>query len=157
MVMTIVAKHHLPGLTGGIYPGSSNTTPSNYLSHTWTSPNSPGAASLGAGAVSYYNPTAVGTFTYCVTNTNNGCSTCKTVTVTGSAGFPTPFISSSSQFTIGCGTSSLTAINIGGSTNPIGGGVVSYTVLPPGFSGNYNTGFQSLYNLIVPGTSIHLW
>jgi gliding motility-associated-like protein len=104
------------------------------VTHQWFSPFSPGAATAG-GTISIQTLNAPGTYTHCLVNNINGCSTCKTLTVVSSASFPTVSVVSPSQFTIGCSTTSLTSINITSVvTNPIGAGV-TFTVLPPSYTG----------------------
>ncbi|MDO9000038.1 MAG: gliding motility-associated C-terminal domain-containing protein, partial [Bacteroidota bacterium] len=133
------------------FTGVTTGTMSN-VTHSWFSPFSAGAATNG-GTVSIYNSSAPGTYTYCLTNNINGCSTCKTVSITSTSGFPTFTITSPQQFTIGCATTSLATINISGvTTNPTPGGPVSYTVLPPSFVGpTYTVGAVSIYTANVPG------
>ncbi|MBA3681538.1 MAG: gliding motility-associated C-terminal domain-containing protein [Bacteroidetes bacterium] len=125
------------------------------MTHTWFSPL--GGSSTTGGTVSIYGG-AVGVSTICVTNNINGCSTCKTVTVTSLSGFPTYSVTSPQQFTIGCGSTSLTSINISNVntyTNPLNpptGGPVSYTVLPPSFAGpTYTFGSSAVYTVNTPG------
>ncbi|MBA2611773.1 MAG: gliding motility-associated C-terminal domain-containing protein [Bacteroidetes bacterium] len=133
------------------FTGVTTSTMTN-VTHSWFSPFSPGAATNG-GTVSIYNSSAPGTYTYCVTNNINGCSTCKTVTITSSSGFPSFNITSPQQFTIGCGTTSLATINISSvTTNPVPGGPVSYTVLPPTYVGpTYTVGGSATYTANIPG------
>ncbi|MBL7920111.1 MAG: gliding motility-associated C-terminal domain-containing protein [Bacteroidia bacterium] len=108
------------------------------MTHLWTSPL--GGTSTSGGTISIYSG-VVGISTVCVINNINGCSTCKTVTVTSLSGFPTYSVTSPQQFTIGCGTTSLTSINISNvntytnPSNPPTGGPVSYTLLAPGYTG----------------------
>ncbi|MBA2611452.1 MAG: T9SS type A sorting domain-containing protein [Bacteroidetes bacterium] len=121
------------------------------ITHSYLSPYSTGAAFSG-GTISIYNTSGPGTYTYCLTNNINGCSTCKTITVTSTNGFPTYSITSPQQFTIGCGTTSLTTINISNvTTMPVPGGPVSYTVLPPTFFGSYSLGASATYSANNPG------
>ncbi|MBA2613751.1 MAG: gliding motility-associated C-terminal domain-containing protein [Bacteroidetes bacterium] len=122
------------------------------VTHSWYSPFSPGAATNG-GTISIFNSSAPGTYTYCVTDNVSGCSTCKTVTITSSSGFPSFNITSPQQFTIGCGTTSLATINISSvTTNPVPGGPVSYTVLPPTYVGpTYTVGGSATYTANIPG------
>ncbi len=126
---------------------------------SWYSPFSPGAATS-SGTVSIQQFLAPGVYTVCVTNNINGCTTCKTVTIATLSGFPTYSVTSPQQFTIGCGTTSVTSINISNvntytsSTSPPTGGAVSYTLLPPSFVGTYTlnpTTGPSVYTVNVPG------
>jgi len=103
-----------------------------------------------------YTPGGVGTFTHCVVNDANGCSTCNTFTVTSSFGFPTFSVSSPQNFTLGCNSTSCAAIHIdNGNTSLPPGGPVSYTVLPPGSSTvtpNGPLGSAAQYTVCAPGT-----
>ncbi len=135
---------------------TSNTT---NVTQAWTSPYSSGAA-ISGGTISIYTAGGPGTYTYCVTNNINGCSTCKTVTVTSTSGYPTYSVTSATQFTLGCGSTSLTTISIGNvathtsSTGPPTGGPVSYTVLTPGSPGTYTLGVTTgpaIYSVTTPG------
>ncbi len=134
-------------------------SPTSNVTHSWYSPSSPGAATNG-GSVSIFNPGGPGTYTYCLTDNINGCSVCKTVTVTTTNGYPSFSVTCPQQFTIGCGTTSLTTLSISNvntytsSTSPPTGGPVSYTLLAPSFLGTYTlnplTG-PSVYTVNVPG------
>lgn len=132
--------------------------PTVNVSHSWYAPGLPAPYTSG-GQISIYYPT-VGTNTYVLTNLINGCSTTKTIQVISTGGFYPSFsvtsFSSANTFTIGCSTTSLTDINIvGANTNPPpGGGVVSYTLLPPAYTGtNYATSpLVPSYTVNSPGT-----
>ncbi len=140
------------------FTGITTSTVTN-VTHSWYSPLIPGAATNG-GTVSIYSPSAPGTYTYCVTDNISGCSTCKTVTVTSTSGYPTYSVTCPQQFTIGCGTTSLTTVSISNvntytsSTSAPTGGPVSYTLLIPTFTGTYSlnplTG-PSVYTVSTPG------
>jgi len=86
-------------------------------------------------SIDYYTPGGVGTFSYCLKNNSNGCSTCKEFTVNSLQGFPTFQVTSpANNFTLGCSSRSCAVIKIeNGQTTPFGGGV-TYTVLSPGSS-----------------------
>ena len=144
----------------GTFTGITTSTLTN-VTHSWLSPFSSGAA-INGGTVSIYNynfytnfhtpNSPPGTYTYCVTNNINGCSTCKTVTITSVSGFPTFSVSSPQQFKLGCGTNSLTSINItNGQTNPVPGGPLSYTIMPSFFNNTYATGASTSYTITNPG------
>jgi len=102
-----------------------------------------------------YTPGGVGTFTHCATNDANGCSLCKTFTVSSSQGFPTFSVASPQNFTLGCTTKSVAILNIvGGNTSPPGG-AVSYTIIgPPTSPVTPSTALSSnsTYTVNVPGT-----
>jgi hypothetical protein len=134
------------------FTGITTSTLTN-VTHAWYSQYSSNSLS-NSGTVSIQQVFAPGTYTYCLTNNINGCSVCKTVTVTSSSGFPTYSITSPQQFTIGCSTTSISTINITNvTTQPTPGGPVSYTVLPPSFVGPfYSTGLSNTYSATTPGT-----
>ncbi|MBL7921603.1 MAG: hypothetical protein JNJ40_14910, partial [Bacteroidia bacterium] len=105
--------------------------PTVNITHQWMSPS---GGTLTAGTpTAIFLPGQTGTFTHCIVNNLNGCSSCSTFTVSSLAAFPTYSVTSPQQFTIGCGTTSLTTINISNVntyTVPNGtptGGPVSYT------------------------------
>lgn len=102
----------------------------------------PGAAVNSTGTF-VVSPTVSTTFTGYVTGTNsNNVVVTNTVTfnVTVHAAFSNFFtITSSSNFTLGCGAKGVAAITIS-QLNVPPGGVYSYTFLPPGFSGTLPSG-----------------
>ncbi len=137
-------------------------SPTTNVSHQWFGPDGIINPSSG-GQVSIYYPGingANGTSTFVLTDLINGCSTTKTIQVVSTGGaypsFAVTSFSSANQFTLGCSTRSVTDINIvGANTNPPpGGGVVSYTMLPPGYVGNgYGTSaLVPTYTVNSPGT-----
>ncbi len=133
------------------FTGITTSTMTN-VTHSWLSPFCSSPA-ISNGTISIFNVTAPGTYTYCVTNNINGCNICKTVTVSSTGSFPSFNITSPQQFTLGCGATSLTAIQISNVvTNPMPGGPVSFTVLPPSYTGpSYNLGLAASYTANTPG------
>ncbi len=133
------------------FTGITTSTMTN-ITHSWFSPWSPGAATNN-GTVSIQQFLAPGVYTYVVTNNINGCSVTKTVNVTSSLGFPLYNVSSPQSFTIGCGTTSVALISVNNvTTSPSPGGTVTYTVLPPSFTGpTYTTGLPSTFTANIPG------
>ncbi|MDI1354733.1 MAG: gliding motility-associated C-terminal domain-containing protein [bacterium] len=125
--------------------------PTVNITHQWMSP-------LGGTVTMNVNPAVLipggpGNYTHCVVNDNNGCSTCKTMTVFSSSGYPTFSVVSAQDFTLGCGTKSVATLNItNGATSPVPGGPISYTIIGPATSTNYVTGSQSTYTVNTPGT-----
>jgi gliding motility-associated-like protein len=103
-----------------------------------------------------YTPGGIGTFTHCVVNDVNGCSTCSTFSVTSNQGFPTFSVVSPQSFTLGCNTKSVATINIiNAATTPTAGGPVSYTLIGPPTGSTTQSGTlssQSTYTVDVPGT-----
>ncbi|MDI1354470.1 MAG: gliding motility-associated C-terminal domain-containing protein [bacterium] len=107
-----------------------------------------------------YTPGVPGTYTHCVVNDANGCSSCRTFSVFSNQGFPTFLVSSPQNFTLGCNTTSVATINIysasATNTNQVPtGGPVSYTLLSPGASTSLPSGILSsisTYTVNTPGT-----
>jgi len=130
-------------------------SPTINVTHCWFAPGLP-APSCSGGQVSIYTP-PIGTSTFVLTDNINGCFVTKTVQVASNAGnFPTfnniSSLMTANVFTLGCGTRSLiTDVTINGA-NAVGGGVVSYTLLPASFTGtNYTTGSNATYSINSPG------
>jgi PKD repeat protein len=126
--------------------------PTLNVTHSWFSPNSP-VPFTSSGQFSVFNP-VVGTTTYVVTDNLNGCSSNPIlINVTSSSGFPTFNVVSAGNFTLGCSTRSITDITIiNPNTTLPPGGAVSFTILPPSFTGStytYNTVLTQTFN--VPG------
>ncbi len=129
------------------------TTPTNNVTHNWYSPGSPLPLSSN-GSISSFVLGGAGTYTCTVVDNLSGCTTSKTLQVVSAGNYPTFSLSSAANFILGCSTSSVVDINIvGANTNP-GGGVVTYTILPPAYTGtNYLTVvFPGPYNFNLPGT-----
>ncbi len=126
-------------------------TPTTNITHLWISPL--GGTLTAATPTAIFLPGGVGTFTHCMVNNINGCSSCSTFSVFSTAGYPTFSVTSPQQFTLGCGTTSVASINIvGAQTQPTVGGPLSYTLLGPPTTTNYVTGGSSTYTVNVPGT-----
>jgi len=130
------------------------SNPTINITHSWIAPQ--GATLTANTASAGFLPGGPGIYTHCITNDANGCSTCKTFTVTSSSGFPTYSVSSPQNFTLGCNSKSMAVISIDGAdTSPIGGGPVSYTIIGPPTSTFVPTGTlstQSVYSVTAPGT-----
>ncbi len=138
-------------INSAIQTVTATSNPTINVQHNFISP-------LG-GTVSVNSPTAIftpgpGTYTHVLVNLVNGCQVTKTFSITSPAEFPTFNVNSPSNFTLGCGTKSIIAINIQGAvTNPVPGGAVSYTFLPPGSSTLFTTNaVPTITNVTVPGT-----
>ncbi len=130
------------------------SSPTVNITHSWIAPQ--GATLTANTNTAGFLPGGPGIYTHCLTNDANGCSTCKTFTVTSSSGFPTYSVSSPQNFSLGCTTKSLATISIDGAdTAPISGGPVSYTIIGPGTSSFVPSGTLSalsIYSVTVPGT-----
>jgi gliding motility-associated-like protein len=145
------------GCGAGVVATATGTAinPTTNVTHNWYSPGLP-TPQTGGGPISIYQPPMVGsitTSTFELCNNINGCCTSKTIEVISTGGiYPTFNLSSSQNFSIGCASRSLTTINI---VNPQagGGGVVTFTILAPGFTGpSYTTNAQSTYTVGTPGS-----
>lgn len=103
-----------------------------------------------------YVPGGVGTFTHCLVNNANGCSDCRTFSVSSTQGYPTFSVVSPQNFTLGCSSKSVAIININNAaTQPTAGGPVSYTIIGPPTSTAIPSGTLSNlsnYSITVPGT-----
>lgn len=125
--------------------------PTLNVTHSWFSPNSP-VPFTSSGQFSVFNP-VVGTTTYVVTDNVNGCSSIPVlINVVSSSGSPTFNVVSAGNFTLGCSTKSLTDISIYNPNTIPAGGAMSFTILPPSFTGStytYNTVLSQ--NFDVPG------
>ena len=132
---------------------TATANPSVNITHQFMSPQG-GTFSAQSYTVPYL-PGGTGTFTHCVVNDANGCSTCNTFSVFSSQGFPTFNVTSPQSFTLGCNSTSCATIKIeNGNTTP-SGGAVTYTLLPPGGSTVTPTGSLSanaIYTTCTPGT-----
>ena len=126
-------------------------SPTTNITHQWISPT---GGTLTAGTpTAIFLPGGPGTYTHCIINNINGCSSCSSFTVSSTAGFPTYSVTSPQQFTLGCGTTSVATINIvNAQTQPTAGGPLSYTLLGPPTTTNYTPGGSSSYTVNVPGT-----
>ncbi len=133
-------------------------SPTTNVTHTWISAT-PGTPPISSGGqTSIFSPppgpAPTGSIsTFVLTNNINGCSVSKTVAVISTGGtYPTFSLASTQQFSIGCGSTATTDIKILGAQTTPSAGVVSYTVLFPGFSGSYTTSPVSVYSVNAPGT-----
>lgn len=125
-------------------------SPSINVTHTWFSPISSAPPVSGGGNCSFYEP-AVGTTTYVLTDNVNGCTTTKTIEVGSNQGFPTFSLFSNRSFTVGCATRSLTDISIVNPNTTPPGGSPNFTLLAPGFTGNYTVNGTPDFTVSTPG------
>ena len=133
---------------------SATATPSINVTHQVYAPQ--GGTFSAQSHTMVYTPGGIGTFTHCVVNDVNGCSSCKNFTVASTMGFPTYTVTSPQNFTLGCNSKSTAIISIdGGATTLPSGGAVSYTIIGPPTStatpsGSLST--LSIYTVTIPGT-----
>ena len=127
--------------------------PTINVTHSWYSPGIEVPVS-GGGQYSIFGLGGPGTYTHVLVNNVNGCSVSKTVQVTSNLGYPVfNVVSPLNSFTIGCASRSMAVVNIvDQNTFPLGGGSMSFAVLPPGFSQPTYTYSTILdYTLNAPG------
>jgi gliding motility-associated-like protein len=128
-------------------------SPTVNVSFSLLSPNAP-VPFISGGQTVIFNP-VVGMSTLTCINNVNGCKSINIpINVTSLSGFPTFNVTSAGNFTLGCSTKSLTDITIVNPNTvfPPGGGAISFTILPPSFTGStytYNTILTQTFN--VPG------
>jgi hypothetical protein len=129
-------------------------SPSVNVTHNVASPL--GGTFLAQSASFVYQGPGVGTYTYCLVNNENGCSTCKQFSISSNSGFPTySLLSTPAGFTLGCNTKSTSLINIVNANTMPMGGPLSYTILTPGTSSVTQPGSLSIistYTFVTPGT-----
>jgi len=106
------------------------------------------------GSINILNPTSAGTYVATFSNALNGCSSSQTVVANYMAGLPLFTVTSISNFTIGCGSTSVTSIQVSSvETTPVPGGGVQYAFSAPGYTGAPNfTNVPTLNGITVPGT-----
>ncbi len=91
------------------------------------------AVGVPQGTINLFQPGSPGDYWFCSTNNLTGCVSCKSVQVTASVGVPIFTVTSPSNFTVGCSTTSITSMQVTSViTSPVLNTPVSYTFLPPG-------------------------
>jgi gliding motility-associated-like protein len=107
------------------------------------------------GTLNTFLPGQPGIYWFESVNNLTGCRSTKSVQVTASVGIPIFTVTSSTNFTIGCSTSSVTSMQVSNViTSPAANAPCTYTFVPPAFSGTPTT-FTSnpnQNNITVPGT-----
>lgn len=89
------------------------------------------------------------------TNNLTGCKSTKSVQVTASIGVPVFTVTSPTNFTIGCSTTSITSMQVTSViTSPIQNVAVNYTFVPPAITSTPTTftNNPNMNNIITPGT-----
>lgn len=128
-------------------------SPSINISHAWYSPTDP--IIQGGGQCSIYAMSTPDTYTHVITNMINGCTTTTTLQIVSSLGFPIFNLTSPApyNFTVGCASKSVAVVNIvDQDTRPFGGGAMSFTMLPPGFSQpSYGYSTTLTFSVTTPG------
>lgn len=107
------------------------------------------------GTINTYLPGSPGVFWFESVNNLTGCRSTKSVQVTASVGVPIFTVTSPTNFTIGCSTSSITSMQVASViTSPVPSVACQYTFVPPGFTGTPTTfSFNpNQNNITIPGT-----
>lgn len=107
------------------------------------------------GTVNTYMPGQPGIYWFESVNNLTGCRSTKSVQVTASVGVPIFTVTSPTNFTIGCSTSSITSMQVTSViTSPTLNVACQYTFCPPAFSGTPTTftNNPNQNNIITPGT-----
>ncbi len=108
------------------------------------------------GTLNIFCPTSPGIYWGEAVNNITGCKSTKSVQVTASVGVPQMTITSSTNFTIGCSTTSITSLQVTSvQTSPVPNTPVNYAfVPPPGTATPVFTNNPNYNNLVVPGTYV---
>ena len=107
------------------------------------------------GTINIFSPGAPGVYVGCSTNNITGCVSCKSVEVTANFGVPSFTTTSSSNFTIGCASTSVTSIQVSSvQTDPANQPVNYAFVPPPGTATPVYTINPNLNNITIPGTYV---
>lgn len=107
------------------------------------------------GSLNLFQPSAPGVYWFVGTNNITGCSSTRSVNVTSSTGVPTFTVTSPTNFTIGCASTSVTSIQVSSVvTNPSNQPVQYAFVPPPATATPVFTNNPNLNNISVPGTYV---
>ncbi len=105
------------------------------------------------GTFNLFCPTSAGVYWFEAKNNITGCVTTKSVNVTASSGVPQFTVTSSTNFTVGCSTTSLTSMQVSSViTSPVPNTPVNYAfVAPPGTATPVYTVNPNMNNISIPG------
>lgn len=150
---TVLNVSCIPG--SGCFTLTSNMGPN--VTTQWYQVIGTSSVPVGAtqGTINIFCPGTPGNYSGCSTNNLTGCTTCQSVQVSASIGVPVFTVTSSSNFTIGCSTSSVTSMQVSNViTSPVASVACQYTFVPPAFSGTPTTfSFNpNQNNITTPGT-----
>jgi gliding motility-associated-like protein len=107
------------------------------------------------GTLNIFCPTSAGIFWGESVNNLNGCRATRSVVVTASTGVPQFTVTSPTNFTVGCASTSITAIQVTFvQTDPANQPVNYAFVPPPGTATPVFTNNPNLNNITVPGTYV---
>ena len=105
--------------------------------------------------INIFQPSAAGVYWFVSVNNLNGCASTRSVQVNSSVGLPTFTVTSPSNFTVGCATTSLTSIQVSSVVTDPANQPVNYAyVPPPGTATPVFTINPNLNNISVPGTYV---
>ncbi|MBL7931674.1 MAG: T9SS type A sorting domain-containing protein [Bacteroidia bacterium] len=126
-------------------------TPTTNVTQYFTSPM--GGSLVVSSYTTVYPPLSPGVYTHCAVDNVNGCKTCNTFTVNSNQAFPSFSLSTSNNYALGCATKSVESVFFNNGTSS-GGGVIGYTLFPPGSSIIFppNPGPITAYTVTAPGT-----
>ena len=151
---TVVSITCIPG--SGCFTLTSNLGPN--VTTQWYQVAGTNSVPIGPaqGTINILCPGNPGDYVGCSTNNLTGCVSCKSVQVTASVGVPAFTVTSSTNFTIGCGTTSITTIQVSTVvTSPVPNTPVNYAYVPPPATATpvYTTN-PNLNNITIPGTYV---
>jgi gliding motility-associated-like protein len=107
------------------------------------------------GTINIFSPGAPGVYSGCSTNNLTGCTSCMSVQVNANFGVPSFTVTSSTNFTIGCASTSVTSIQVSSvQTDPANQPVNYAYVPPPGTATPVFTINPNLNNITIPGTYV---
>lgn len=150
---TVLNVSCIPG--SGCFTLTSNMGPN--VTTQWYQVIGTNSVPVGAtqGTINIFCPGTPGNYSGCSTNNLTGCTTCQSVQVSASIGVPVFTVTSPSNFTIGCSTTSVTSMQVSNViTSPVASVACQYTFVPPAFSGTPTTfSFNpNQNNITTPGT-----
>lgn len=128
--------------------------PTVNVTHCWTDPLSPQAPVCGGGNLSIFPGLNPGTYTYQITNNVNGCVAQQTLLVVSSNSTYPVFTQTTSpgNYTIGCGSTSLTTLKITfADTYPNTGGSLDFALISPTTIGAPAFSSTMDFNINTPG------
>lgn len=131
---------------------TATANPTVNILHEWISPQN--TTLTAQTATAFFVPGGPGVYRHCLSDVVNGCRTCKDFTISSNDVFPTFSVNSApANFTLGCLSKGTITINITHAQGG-GGGAVSYSLLPPSWTGPLPSGTLSTlssYQVSTPG------
>ncbi len=114
---------------------------SSNVTHYYMAPY--GGTFVASVPTSTYKPAGPGTYTHVLIDGMNGCEAVNTFTIGSTSGIPTFDLSCGQNFTLGCGSKSVTIIQISNASTFPAGGALSYTLVGPTTSSMISPGTLS--------------